>query len=108
MRYEALREGLQECEARVAIEQATSDDGLKRKLGDELLRKCQELMLERQRCFWRSVSSMQSGPLADHDMLAWRGPVITGHTWLVGSGWQERSEKLFTLASEVEKKLAGK
>ena len=51
---------------------------------------------------------MQSGPLADHDMLAWRSAVITGHTWLVGSGWQGRSEQLFALAGEVERKLAGK
>ena len=108
MRYEELREGLQECEARVAVEQATSDAAMKKRLGDEFVLKCQDLMLDRQRAFWRSVTSMQSGPRANHDMLAWRDSLITGHTWLVGSGWQERSEKLFNLASDVEKKLAGK
>jgi hypothetical protein len=105
MRYEALREGLQECEARIAIEQATSDETLKKKLGVELVRKCEDLMRDRQRCFFRSMTSMQSGPLAHHDMLNWRDSTITGYIWLIGSGWQERSEKLYSLADEVARKL---
>ena len=30
-----------------------------------------------------------------------------GHKWFVNSGWQERSEKLYSLASEVDRALNG-
>ena len=105
MRYEMLREGLQECEARVAIEQALVDPALKGRLGDDLAARCADALLERQKAFWRSMCSMQSGPLAPHDVLSWRGAVITGHLWLVGSPWQQRSETIYSLAGEVAAKL---
>ena len=35
-------------------------------------------------------------------------PCVTGSVWFLGSGWQERSERLFTLAGEVERKLGKK
>jgi len=30
---------------------------------------------------------------------------VAGHAWFLGSGWQERNGKLFTLAGEVARKL---
>ena len=105
VRYEALREGLQECEARVAIEAALTDPALKAKVGDELAKRYQDVMVERQRAFWRSLAAMQSGPLPSHDDgHAWRSAVISGHLWFVGSDWQGRSEKLYSLAGEVARK----
>ena len=46
-RYEMMREGVQECEARIAIETALTDETLKGKLGDELATKCQALLDDR-------------------------------------------------------------
>lgn len=49
---------------------------------------------------------MQSGPRAHQDDgHAWRSAVITGHLWFVASGWQDRSEKIYSLAGEVARKL---
>ena len=31
-----------------------------------------------------------------------------GYDWFLGSGWQERSRKLYSLAGEVARKLAAK
>jgi hypothetical protein len=107
-RYEALREGLQECEARIVIEQALTDEAQKKLLGPELAQQCQDLMVERQKAFWRSLSTLQSGPLPYHDIYWSRSAAITGHLWYVGSGWQGESEKLYTLAGQVAKKLTAK
>ncbi len=106
VRYEALREGLQECEARVAVEQALTGADTKGKVGDDLARKYQALMVERQQAFWRSIARLQVGPNAElDDPHAWRGPVLNGHLWYVQSLWQERGEKLYSLAGEIAKKL---
>ena len=108
-RYEMLREGLQECEARVFIEQALTDEDLRRKLGDDLARRCQEALDERTRCMIRGISSLQLtgywrqlAPLATHGSGGWwNKPGIAGNVWFISSGWQERTRKLFSLAGEV-------
>ena len=77
VRYEALREGLQECEARVAIEQALVDKALADKVGDDLAKKGQALLVERQKAFWRTVARLQVGPsLEFDDPHAWDWPII--------------------------------
>jgi hypothetical protein len=109
VRYEALREGLQECEARVAIEQALVDKALADKVGDDLAKKGQALLVERQKAFWRTVARLQVGPsLEFDDPHAWDWPILCGHLWYVQSGWQEHSEKLYSLAGEVARKLEGR
>ena len=37
-----------------------------------------------------------------------RSPGPVGHQWFIGSGWQARSEKLYSLAGEVARKLDGR
>ena len=102
MRFEMLREGIQECEALIAIERALTDADLKKALSEDLVRRCEEALDERRRCLWRSFITWQSGPKYSHDVRSWRGRgQITGYTWFLGSGWQERSEKLYALAGEV-------
>jgi hypothetical protein len=88
-RYENLREGIQECEARIAIERVLSDDTLKRKLDAALVARCQKVLEDR-------LQNLQ---------LGWsKYPRQTiGSVWYFGSGWQQRAEELFTLAGEVEK-----
>jgi hypothetical protein len=108
VRYEALREGLQECEARIAVDQAITDAATKAKVG-ELAAEGAALLLDRQRVFWRSVTHFQLGPLFQHDdAIAFDWPVVNGHLWFVQSGWQERSEKLYSFAGEITRKLEGK
>jgi hypothetical protein len=33
----------------------------------------------------------------------WSTPGLVGYCWTIGSGWQERTEALFTVAAEVER-----
>ena len=105
-RLEALRENVQECEARIVIEQALDDEATKAKLGDDLVARCEQLLANRQRTMYRSTSFLQIGPGASLAFAGWRGcgPCVTGSTWLQGSPWQDRSLDLFNLAGEVVRK----
>ena len=108
-KFEAIREGVQECEARIVIEQALVDKVSLEKLGPELAERCKQVLDERHRAMWLSVSTLQVGPLPYHAFAGWRGCYfagLTGHKWFLGSGWQDRSEKLYALAGDVERKLA--
>jgi len=89
VRLEMMREGIQECEARIFIEKALLDAGMRAKLGEGLASKCQALLDERTR------SAMYcSGKRPD-----------AGYGWFVSSGWQERSAKLFAAAAKVAQDL---
>ena len=56
---EAYREGVQECEARIVIERALSDEALKAKLGADLVRRCEEYLQDRHMMMWLSLSDLQ-------------------------------------------------
>ncbi|MHC4915643.1 MAG: glycoside hydrolase domain-containing protein [Planctomycetota bacterium] len=84
VRSEAFRENVQECEARIFIERALTDEGKKAKLGDDLAKRCQAVLDVRIRSCLYSVGR--------------------GWTWFVSSGWAERNRELFDLAAEVQKK----
>jgi len=102
-RFEAFREGLQECEARIAIERALTDDALRKKLGADLVKRCDEMFDERHLLMFKSRSSLHlSGPGWSYGT---RTGGVSGPNWFVGSAWQQRTEKLFALAGEVAKKL---
>lgn len=114
---EALREGVQECEAIIVLEQALVDEGLKAQLGPDLARRCEEYLHARHMMLWLSLSNLQfyyTRPGSDKSWetycLArnWRNsPNVTGHNWFLSSGYQERTEQLFALAGEVARKLEG-
>ena len=111
VRYEQMREGVQQCEARIAIEAALTDDALKTKLGPELAARCQALLEDRGLDMLKAFSTLQLTS-RDYAMSSnnWYlgcggGP---GHLWYAGSGWQDRAQELYGLAGEVERKLAGK
>ncbi|HUS47195.1 MAG TPA: glycoside hydrolase domain-containing protein [Phycisphaerae bacterium] len=107
-RYETFREGVQECEAIIVVEEALIDKARRAKLGETLAARCERALLEHNHCMWRSMISWQTGPKSSLDPTAWRGtPTPTGHAWFVGSGWQERSKRLYSLAGEVQKRLGG-
>ena len=111
---EALREGVQECEARIVIEQALMDKKLTARLGAELTRRCQEFLHARHMMMWLSLSNLQfyyskpGGRAWETTSMAkeWRTAAnVTGHNWFLSSGYQERTAELFALAGEVSKKL---
>jgi hypothetical protein len=116
-RLEVFREGLQECEARVAIETALLDENLKAKLGAELAGRAQAMLDERHRCLWLARGAKEAdldkpGLVTDYREFdygvakGWSGPA--GLNWFLSSGWQGRSAKLFAIAGEVAAKLAAK
>jgi len=105
-RYENFRAGVQECEARIFIEQALTDDALRTKLGDPLAERCQKLLDERVLYMFKGVSNHRLADVRHEFAPAWRFRVWPeGHFWFVGSGHQERSRQLFLLAAEVDDKL---
>ena len=134
-RLENLREGLQECEARILMERALVDPRQKKRLGGRLARQCQDLLDERQRAMWKTVWSNDEDLDSVGMAHSGRNPIeglwkalesggkklpgywdgkarkirrdeaAKGRVWFAASPWQARNEKLFTLAGEVEKKL---
>lgn len=85
-RLEMMREGLQECEARIFIEEALLDPAKKAKLGDDLAARCWSLLDRRVRALANAGGRM-------------------GTLVFLGSGRQARSRELFELAGEVAAKL---
>jgi hypothetical protein len=110
IRYEALREGVQECEARIAIEAALTDEKLKAKVGPDLAGRCQQLLDNR---IWEELKAFSDLQLTGRTYATagnnwYYGCAGTpGHYWYAGSGWQDRTQKLYDLAGELTKKLAG-
>jgi hypothetical protein len=112
-RFEAFREGLQECEARILIEAALTDDKLKERLGPDLARRCEETLVRRTHYMLRSLGQMKLTGFPHWYVTVgytyWhRSPGPVGHQWFIGSGWQARSERLYRLAGEVAGKLGRK
>jgi len=110
VRYEMTREGVQECEARIFIERALTDEKLRRRLGPELAGRAQAVLDERLRFMIKGVSPLNlegySPGLATNAKYSWwNNSGINGHRWFIGSGWQQRTRKLYATAAEVARKL---
>jgi len=97
-RYEMMCEGIQECEARIYIEQALNSG----KLPKELAKRCREMLEER---LWAIITALDNHQNSGLERMNghswWSDPSIVGSQWYLGSGWQERSDKLYALAGEV-------
>ncbi|HUT57981.1 MAG TPA: glycoside hydrolase domain-containing protein [Phycisphaerae bacterium] len=108
-RYEAFREGVQECEARIFIERALTDETLRARLGPDLAARCQQALDERLVFIWKGLSNLHVIHSRWGDKAYWwrSEPGIAGHAWFLGSGWQKRSELLYAIAGEVAAKLGG-
>lgn len=85
MRLELMRAGLQECEARIFMEKALVDPEKRAKVGEDLAKRCQEILDER-----------QSQLTVAHDSSFWQ---YNGWRWEASTG------ELFKLAAELAKKL---
>ena len=112
---EALREGVQECEALVVIERALMDAGLRAKAGADLVARCEQYLRARHMMLWLSLSNLQfyhtkpgSKNGWETECLArnWRShPNVTGHNWFLSSDYQQRTAEAYVLAGELAKKL---
>ena len=115
-RMEVFREGVQECEARIAIERALTHEALKTKLGPDLAGRCEEYLHARHMMMFLSRSNLQlyhRRPEAkknkEYYAYGWGlGRQITGHNWYLSSGYQDRTAQLYSLAGQVTRKLNGK
>ena len=136
-RLESLIEGIQECEARILLEDALLDAGKKATLGADLAKRCQDALDEHHHAMWKSVwnddddlkkfGRIEGGRWPVESLYTnlekvdktlpkfWSSPFFTrwkeetykGQTWFL-QGWQEREKKLFVLAGEVAAKLGPK
>ena len=108
-RFEMIREGLQECEARIAIEEVLTDPARRAKLGEPIAVQYQSLLDERTRDMRRAVSTLRSATAdawtshADIDNTWWQAPGVLGSLWFVSSGWQDKTAALFEAAAVAEK-----
>ena len=89
VRFEMVREGIQECEARIRIEQALTTG----KATGDLARRCRDLLVERIR-----VRYQEGRFVAGHGAQVQR---IDGRVWGVAPDWQGLTARLFELAGEV-------
>ena len=103
-----MREGLQECEARIVVERALVTPELRAKLGDELTRRCERLIRERTRVVTTALENhfvCGFGNTSTSGHGWWSTPGQVGTLWYVASGWQELSEELYAVAAEVTRKV---
>ncbi|MBN2583611.1 MAG: hypothetical protein JXL80_11125 [Planctomycetes bacterium] len=106
--FEAVREGIQECQARILIEEALTDERLKARLGSDLAKRCEDLLVERTDFMLKALGHLQINNEWGH--VTGPEPIcrqigVNGHRWFVGSDWQGRSRRLYNLAGEVSRKL---
>ena len=89
VRFEMLREGIQECEARIALEMALVEGSI----DAALAQRCSELIAERIRVRRRDGAFGGVG----------HGPEETiSRLWGVAPDWQELTARLFELAGRVQ------
>jgi hypothetical protein len=107
--YQNFVEGVEACEARIAIEAALSEPSQKARLGADLAQRCQDALDERMRCVQTGFSQLINYLNGDGGVLSSTGgPAVASHYWWIGSSWQDRDARLFDLAGEVAKKIDGK
>jgi hypothetical protein len=107
-RLEAMRQGVQECEARIFLEQILTDPDRRARLGDDLAARCQWVLDERLIYMYTSQSNLQlTGPeyLYANEWRTRAG--INGHYWFLASGYRERTRELFELAGAAARRLEG-
>jgi hypothetical protein len=95
VRFENLREGVQEAEAKIFVERALVDKDKRAKLGEETAKKHEETLKERIRIYRRCQQGGKNIP----DAKDWE--------WFAAeSGWQERTGQLFAAAAAVARASA--
>ena len=93
VRYEMLREGLQECEARIVIEKAL----LQRTIAPSLEKRCRDLL--RQRLAIRERNATFKGGSAGNVLGS------KDRLWGISENWPDSTAQLFNLAGQVNQTL---
>lgn len=99
-RFDIMREGIQECEARIFLEKALTDDSLRGKMGDALAIRIQDLLDDRTRA---NMWVFEYDRVIDYNIGA-RAFLLGGAmdiNWYAASGWRDRTKALFAAAAEV-------
>jgi hypothetical protein len=87
-RFENMREGVQECEARIFLESILTDEAQKRRIPADLAKRAQAMLDERQRAIWRSIWTNEEH-LAKLDTLGIHGNARNEHEAI----WQALGRK---------------
>ena len=101
-RYEMMREGVQECEARIAVEKALEEG----KMRADMAKRCEKILAERNQAIYGGFYDNRS------DFLDKKGGGFTTYNWsctppryniyfYLSSGWQERSADLYEAAALI-------
>jgi hypothetical protein len=93
--FELVREGIQECEARIAIEKALADPALCAKLGAELEKRCREVLADRVNLIL-AIGQIYGITCNENKVT------VPDYAPL---DWQAQSERVFAAAGEVAAKL---
>jgi len=101
VRFEMLREGVQECEARIFLEKSLLDKDARAKVGEGLAKKAQDLLDERVGAILDSMRKAGGKGKAG-------GGVQETSAEFADGPWQERSAKLYAVAAEVAEKIGAK
>ena len=100
-RYEMMREGMQECEARIAIEKAIDGN----KLRADQSKRCEKMLTERNESIYNGFYDNRAGFLGVKGGIktyVWSGNAPRYTTcYYLSSGWQERSADLYEAAAEA-------
>jgi hypothetical protein len=91
VRYEGLRENLQECEARIFIEKALLDKSRRARLGEALARRAQDVLDARTRC----------GLYLQYTCFNYK---VRSWPFFV-TGWEDRAGQLFATTAAVARAL---
>jgi hypothetical protein len=101
-RFEMMREGVQECEARIFVEQAL----VEKKISGALAERSRQILDER---LWATMIGIDdqknSGLIEMEGHEWWSSPGQVGYHWYLGSDWQDRSKRLYQLAADVAEVL---
>jgi hypothetical protein len=104
-RFEMLREGLQECEARIFLEDVLVDDAKRAKLGEALEKRVRETIAEHTVAMLLGMNSFSLGEHftsnGNNRHIWWESMPDLGYRWFLCSSWRERTGRLFSTAGEV-------
>jgi hypothetical protein len=103
-RLELMREGLQECEARIALEEALGDPAKRAKLTDAFAKRADEFLRARTRAMLTGLDNHLCCGFARPSTQVhgwWSTPGQVGHLWFRQSEWESREGELFELAAQV-------
>jgi len=104
-RLEQLREGVQLCEARIALESVLTDPERRKTLDADFLDRCQAALDEHVLYALRSVCKYNMHlHYYNAPWTFWFQDGESGHAWFQSTGWRDRNARLYELAGEADQR----